>query len=487
MKKISFLGLMTLVLSSFQLQAQIDVVKETKVWTLEECVRYALANNISIKQTELDSIDASINRRGAIGSFIPSVNGSMSHSFNVGLNQNITTGLLENQTTQYTSAGLNVGFDIYKGMQNQNKLRRANLAIIASKYQLTKMQEDVALNVANAYLNVIFNKELLGVQKEQKTTNQKLLGQTQEFVDAGSLPKGDLLEVKATIASDNQKVIMAENALLISKLTLAQLLQLKEFYNFDVSNDVSLLDENNILDKKPNDIYAQAKEQRTELKIAKNNLAIAMKDLDIARGAYQPTLEGFYGFNTRASYSDIISGSVINSGDPTRPIGVVEGTNQLVLTPNYEGILSGPLPVFDQFRNNKGQSFGVQLNVPIFNGFSVRNNVERSKVEIERKKIALEQEDLTLQRNVYMAYTDATGALNAYESALVAIESRQGAYDYAAEKYKVGLMNSFDFYQAQSLLTLAQSESLRTKYDYIFKIKILEFYFGIPISQIMQK
>ena len=129
----------------------------------------------------------------------------------------------------------------------------------------------------------------------------------------------------------------------------------------------------------------------------------------------------------------------------------------------------------------------MQLNVPIFNGFSVRNNVERSKVEIERKKIALEQEDLNLQRNVFTAYTDATGALNAYESALVAVESRQGAYEYAAEKYKVGLMNSFDFYQAQSLLTLAQSESLRTKYDYIFKIKILEFYFGIPISQIMQK
>ena len=487
MKKISFIGLLMLVLSSFQMQAQIDVVKETKIWTLEECVIYALDNNITIKQTELDTLDASINKRGAIGSFLPAVNGNMSHSWNVGLNQNITTGLLENQTTQYTAAGLNVGFDIYKGLQNQNRLRRANLTIIASKYQLTKIQEDVALNVANAYLNVIFNKEFLKVQQEQKRTNEKLLSQTQEYVNAGTLPKGDLLEVKATIASDTQKVILAENALLISKLSLAQLLQLKEFYNFDVSDEVSLLDEHNILDKKPIDIYAKAKEERTELKIAKNNLEIAMKDLSIARGAYQPTLQGFYSFNTRASYSDIITGSVINAGDPARPIGFVEGTNQLVLTPNYDSVLGGPLPIFDQFNNNKGQSFGVQLNVPIFNGFSVRNNVERSKVEIERKKIALEQEDLNLQRNVFTAYTDATGALNAYESALVSVESRQGAYEYAAEKYKVGLMNSFDFYQAQSLLTLAQSESLRTKYDYIFKIKILEFYFGIPISQIMQK
>ena len=113
-------------------------------------------------------------------------------------------------------------------------------------------------------------------------------------------------------------------------------------------------------------------------------------------------------------------------------------------------------------------------------------NAGIAKVEIERKKIALEQEDLNLQRNVYTAYTDALGALKGYESAVAAVESRQGSYDYSKEKYDVGLMNSFDFFQSQSLLTNAQSEVLRTKYDYIFKIKILEFYFGIPISQIMQ-
>ena len=390
MRKINYISIAFVFLIGLSAQAQ------TKAWTLEECVRYAIKNNISIKNTELDTISANIDKRDAFGNFLPSANLNASHSWNIGLNQDITTGLLRNQTTQQTGSGANVGVDIYKGLQNQNRLRRANLTIIASKYQLTKIQEDVALNVANAYLNVIFNKEFLKVQEEQKRTNEKLLSQTQEYVNAGTLPKGDLLEVKATIASDTQKVILAENALLISKLSLAQLLQLKEFYNFDVSDEVSLLDEHNILDKKPNDIYAKAKEERTELKIAKNNLEIAMKDLSIARGAYQPTLQGFYSFNTRASYSDIVTGSIINAGDPTRPIGVVEGTNQLVVQPNYSSVLGGPLPIFDQFNNNKGQSFGVQLNVPIFNGFSVRNNVERSKVEIERKKIALEQEDLNL-------------------------------------------------------------------------------------------
>ncbi|HWR94794.1 MAG TPA: TolC family protein [Flavobacterium sp.] len=487
MKKINFVSIAVFLIFSISIQAQVKIVTETKVWTLEECVNYALANNITIKQTELDSIDASIEKRGAIGSFLPTLNGNLSHSWNIGLNQDITTGLLKNQTTQFTAAGIGVGFDIYKGMQNQNRLRRANLSIVASKYQLVKMQEDVALNVANAFLNVLFNKELLKIQQEQKRVNEQLLAQTQEYVNAGSLPKGDLLDVKASIATDTQQIILAENALLISKLSLAQLLQLKEFYNFDVSDEVNITDDNSVLLQTPLEIYNKAKEERIELKIAKNNLEIAMKDLTIAKGAFQPTLQGFYNFNTRASYSDIVTGFTPDTENPTSPIGFVEGTNQLVLQPNFNPVLGSYESISEQFDTNKGQSFGVQLGIPVFNGFSVRNNVERTKVDIERRKIALEQEDLNLQRNVFTAYTDAKGALNAYESALVTVDARQGAYEYASEKYKVGLINSFDFYQAQSLLTRAQSEVLRTKYDYIFKLKILEFYFGIPINQIMQK
>ena len=136
---------------------------QSKKWTLRECVDYALENNISVKQTELDIKTSSIDKRGAIGSFLPSVNANASHSWNIGLNQDITTGLLQNQTTQFTSAGANVGIDIYKGLQNQNTLRRANLSVVAAKYQLLKMQEDIALNVANAFLQVLFNKENLKV------------------------------------------------------------------------------------------------------------------------------------------------------------------------------------------------------------------------------------------------------------------------------------------------------------------------------------
>ena len=451
MKKNNCISFFIIILLSLSIQAQ------TKKWTLEECVKYAIDNNISIKQTELESRTADIDKKGAIGNFIPSLNANASHSWNIGLNQDPTTGLLRNQTTQYSSMGAGVGIDIYKGMQNQNTLRRANLSIIAAKYQLTKMQEDIALNVANAFLQVLFNKENLKVQKQQLGINEKQYLRSEELVKAGSVPRGDLLDIKATVASDGQKVIAAENALLISKLSLSQLLQLKDFYDFDVTDDTSAKDENNILAQTPLAIYEKAKEERTELKIAKTNLEIAEKNVAIAKGGFQPTLQGFYNFNTRISYADVY----------TTQNGV---------------IISQPAPSFgQQFTDNKGQAFGAQLSIPIFNGFAARNNVERSKVSLEKSKIAVEQQELDLQRNVYTAFTDAKGGLNAYESSLAALDARQEAYNYAKEKYAVGMMNSFDFNQSQTLLSFAQSEVLRTKYDYIFKIKILEFYFGIPI------
>ena len=196
MRKNSFISLVVIFFIGLSTQAQ------SKKWTLEECVNYALENNISIKQSELDTQIASVDKKTAIGNFLPSINVTTNHSWNIGLNQDITTGLLRNQTTQFTSSGANVGIDIYKGLQNQNNLRRANLAVIASKYQLLKMQEDIALNVANAFLQVLFNKENLKVQQEQLAINEKQLTRSTELVNAGAIPRGDVLDIKANLASD---------------------------------------------------------------------------------------------------------------------------------------------------------------------------------------------------------------------------------------------------------------------------------------------
>jgi outer membrane protein len=456
---------------------------QVKKWTLQECVAYALEHNISIKLTELDSQTTAVAKKDATGAFLPSVNAQGSHSWNIGLNQNITTGLLENQTTQFTSVGVNMGIDIYGGLQNVNRARRASLALISAQYQLAKMQDDVSLNIANAFLQILFNKENLKVQEQQLAIDTQQMQRVEQLVEGGAVPRGDLLDVKATVAADNQKKIAAENALLISKLSVAQLMQLENFVDFDTVDSDYPNEEAKILLENPATIYARAREERNEVKIAKANVEVAEKDVKISKGAYQPTLSGFYSFATRAAYSDVVVGSTPDTANPTSPIGFVQGTNQVVVTPNFIPVLGSHASILDQFDNNKGHNFGLSLNVPILNGFSVRNNVERSKIALEKSKITLAQQELDLERNVYTAYTDAQGALKSYDAAVSAEEARSQSLTYAKERYEVGLINIFDLNQAQTLAVNAQSEVLRTKYDFIFKVKILEFYFGIPIYQ----
>lgn len=456
MKKIMFkLILVSLLFVGLTTSAQ------NKKWTLQECVDYAIKNNISIQQSELDFKTTAISKKAALAAFLPSINANASHSWNIGLNQNITTGLLENQTTQFTSAGLNSNITIYNGLQNQNRLRKANLSIIATQFQVSKMKDDISLNVANAFLQILFNKENLKVQKEQLSNDEKQQKKSEELVAAGVVARGDLLDVKATVALDKQKVITAENNLFLSNLSLAQLLQIEDFQTFDIADVDYQASSSATMLEKPENIVEKAKQDRVELKIAKANLELAEKDVIIAKGAYQPSLTGFYSFSSRVSYSDRILG-VDGYGNP---------------------IISGPLPFFDQFSRNKGHNFGVQLNIPILNGFSVKNNLDRFRISLDRAKISEKQAVLDLERNVYTAITNAKGALNAYEAAVVALDARKEAFNYAKEKYAVGMMNSFDFTQSQTLYTNAQSEVLRTKYDYIFKVKIVEFYFGIPITE----
>ena len=476
MKKInSFVLLLFTVLS-------VSSFGQSKKWTLEECVNYAIQNNITIKQTELDVRSTDVDKKAAIGNFLPTLNADASHSWNIGLNQNITTGLLENQTSQFTSSGLRSNIDIYNGLQNQNRLRRAKLSKVGAQFQLSKMKDDISLNVANAFLQILFNKENIKVQNEQLAFDEKQYKRTEELINAGSIPKGDLFDVKATLAADRQRIVAAENALFLSKLSLAQLLQIADFQNFDIVETTYNVKESAVSMQKPEDILAKAKQERVEIKIAKTNLEIAERDVKIAKGTYQPLLSGFYSFSTRASYSDRVTGFELNASNPTTVIGQVDGTGQNVIQPNFTPVLGSPNSLFDQFSDNKGHSYGLQLNIPILNGFAARNNVTRSKIALERSKIFMQQAELDLERNVYTAIADARGALNSYESAVTALEAREAAFNYSKERFAVGIMNAFEFNQAQTLFVNAQSEVLRAKYDYIFKIKIVEFYFGIPIT-----
>ena len=449
------------------------------LWTLEECVNRALSENISIKQAELDYLDSEIQKKTAVGNFLPNFNIGSSHSWNVGLNQNITTGLLENITTQFSSMSLNMNIDILNGLKNIKQLHLANLSLLANQYQLADMKENISLFVANSFLQILFNKEIVKVQKLQLQLSKDEVVRANELVNNGVIPSGDLFEFEANLASVEKSLIDAQNSLTLSKLSLAQLLLIEDYENFDIVDQEYELKISYILDKSPREIFAYAVQNKNEIKIAETNLEIAKKSLDLNKSFLQPRLSAFYSFSSRISYSDRIA---TNGEISFVPIGVVENTNQRVLAPIQGTQIVSPPSFSDQFDTNKGQNYGLSLSIPVLNGFSTRSNVNRSKVNVKRSENLLFQRKLDLENTINQAYNDAKGSLKTYEASLKSLESRKLSFNYAQEKFNLGVMNPYEYSQVKQRYESSQSELIRSKFDLIFKLKVLEFYFGVPIE-----
>jgi len=458
---------------------------DNKKWTLRECVDYAIENNLTVKQSEYDIELSEVNRKDAVGNFLPSVNINGSHSWNSGLTTDVTTGVLRNQTTQTTSGGISSGILIYGGLQNHNQLRKADLDILSRRYQLDRIKDDISLNVVNAYLQVLFGKEAVNVAIPQLEITREQLSRTNKLVEAGTIPKGDLLEIQATLANDEQNLIITENNLQISLISLAQLLQLDNYQSFDVADEeIESLPLVNLANYSVDEVYQKALENRYEIKVAKTNIDIAEKDIKLAKGSLQPTLSGFYNWNSRYSNLDRIIGSEPNPNDPTRVIGQVENTGENVITQNFIPVTGSPDGFFDQFDRNKGSSFGLSLRIPVLNGFKASNNVKRAEIFYNKQKNQLGEEELRLEKIIHTVYADAIGALKIYDAAQKSVTAQEEAFRYAQEKFNVGVMNSFEFSQTKNRLVKAHSDFLKSKYDFIFKVKLLEFYYGIPVRHL---
>ncbi len=419
---------------------------QSKKWTLEECVAYAVDNNLTIEQFELDLETVHLEKSDAIGDFIPSLNASSTVSGNTGLSFDPTTNQAVTTTIFTASGGISSNVTLFDGLRNIHRLNRAKLNAIASQYRLDNLKDDIRLNVANSYLQVLSNKESLRVFKAQYNVTQQDLKRTKELVDAGVVPSGDLLEIEATVANQEQQIVNSENLILISKINLAQLLQITDYENFDIADETFEIPPSEILTYTPRTIFEKAITFRNDIKFSEANIGIAEKDLQISKGALLPSLGAFFNYNTRYS-----------------------GQQQ-------------DLNFTDQLWINDGISYGAQLSIPIFNGFSVKNNIKRSQINIDKAKIQLEQDKLALETTINQAYVDVKSFAKAYEAAQKTADARRLAYNYSKERFDVGLMNSFDFSQSQARVDDAEAQLVRTKYDYIFRLKVLEFYFGLPIS-----
>ena len=447
--------------------------------SLEDCVNMALEKNISIKQSELDVQNAGIDKLNAFGNFLPTVNLTASHFWNNGLNQNITTGLLENVTTEFSSFQGNVGVDIFKGLQNINQYRRAQLNLLAQQYRLADMADDVSLFVANAYLQVVLNKEILTVQQKQIETTQLELKRTKELVEAGVLTARDLYELQANLATQEQSLVVAENNFRLGKINLAQLLLITDYENFEIELEDFSVPFPSILEKQPKEIFEQALTFRNDVKLAETNIGIAQKDLDIAKGALYPRLSGFYSYSTRITYNDRLLGTGTFS---SIPLGYVADSGALVVREVEDSMLAAPLSFADQFSLYDGHNFGLQLSIPVFNGNSLSNAVKRSKVNLQRSKNLFSQQQLDLETSVNQAFNDSKGSYKLYEAALKTENATRRAADDALERFQAGAMNSFDYVQAKQRYEAAVSEAIRAKFDYVFKLKVVEFYFGLPLE-----
>jgi outer membrane protein len=436
------LGILLFFLSlGFQINAQ------NKQWTLKECVVHALSNNISIKQSTLNIELTEIEKSDAIGNFLPSINAGPTISKNTGLSFNPITNQPETVTALNLAGGVSVGYTLFDGLQNFRQVQRAEISKLASQYRLVKMRDDIALFVANGYLQVLLNKANLDVIEIQNAVTLEQINRVNELVEAGVLPKGDLLEIKATDAREKQSIAVQENLVRISLISLAQLLLVKDYETFDIEDEGFDLVDPGISTNPVSEIIETAKENRTEVKIAEKNVELASKDLQIAKAGYYPTLSAFFGYDTR--YTDL---------DPTEFI--------------------------NQIYQNDGVNYGLRLSIPVLNGFSVRNNVRRNKINVTSTEYELEQAELDLESNIYQAYVDAQGARKAYEASLASLESQELAYQYAKDRFDVGLTNSFDFSQSKLRYDNALIDVNRGKYDYIFKIKVLELYFGVPAMEL---
>ncbi|MBT8285205.1 MAG: TolC family protein [Flavobacteriaceae bacterium] len=424
---------------------------QMRKWTLEECVTYAVDNNITIEQFELDLENARIDRSDALGNFLPSLNSQMNTSGSTGLILDPTTNGFVSATIFSASASATSGLTLFDGLRNVHRMNRAKLNELSNQYRLDNLVDDIRLNVANSYLSILSNKETLKVAEAQYAVTLQDLKRTKELVESGVVPRGDLLEVEATAATQEQTIINNQNLVLLSRIALAQLLQITDYENFDIADEEFNVPPSDILKYSPKVIFDKALTFRNDIKFSESGVALAEKDLQIAKGAVFPTIGAFFNYNTR--YSD-------QTRDP----------------------FTGEKIAFkDQLWINDGISYGAQLTIPIFNGFSTRNNIRRSQISVEQARLQLEQTKLDLETTINQAYVDVQNSAKAYEASQKTLEARRLAYDYSKDRFDVGLMNAFDFSQAQSRVDNAEAEVVRNKYNYIFRIKVLEFFYGLPI------
>lgn len=448
-------------------------------WSLQQCVEHGIKNNITILQADINQQIAKVTYEQSEANVLPSLNAGASHTYNIGRTIDRYTNTFADNNVLSQNFFIGSQVTLWSGLSQYNQIKQNQFSYFASKENLEQRKNDLALNIATFFLQVIYNEELVKIAENQKEISKVQYERIKKLVDAGSLAKTNELDIYAQFANDDYNLVNAKNNFSMSLLNLKQLLNLDTLNNFAIEKPDFNEPTSNVANLNSWDIYQTALKNQHSVKSAEFTLLAAEKSLAAAKGRISPTLT----FN--ASVGTGFSGLARQvTGYTKTGLYNVYSTNSglPVLDPNEIAIpVLEATPFSDQFRDNVNKSIGFSLNVPLFNGASTYSSIKTAKLQQLNSKYNYDLTKQQLFKTIAQAYADAQASINKYQSAIVAKDAASLSFDFNKQKFEAGAMGLVDFNLAKNRLLRAESDVLNAKFDLIFKIKVLDFYQGKPL------
>jgi len=460
--------------------------QEGPKWDLRRCVEYAMANNVSVKDADINARVSAIILKQSQLQQIPSLGFNLNHGLAFGRSLDRTTNVYTDRSQMFESMVLQSNVNIFNWSSQKNTISANKYGYEADKAAVDKAKNDIGLLVARQYLITLLSLETSEVNQVQLNTTQLQLQNTRKLVDAGSLPELNAAELEAQVARDSATLIQSLAQFEIEKLTLKGLLNLPADTPFDIDTPpVESIPVDNILEQSPSVVYALALKTQPQVKGNNLRLMASEKNYKANKGRLYPTISAFGQLNSQfGSPFKQLTGFNRTGERPTEAFVKNGATNLPVYTPTgnlvFEGVGLGAIwnGYGSQLKDNFGQTVGIGINVPIFNGWQARSTVERSKLDIERSKLAITRDTLQLKQDVYNAYQQAYGSFQTFVARQKQVKTAERTYELANKRYEVGVMQTIEWLQNQNNLTRARIDKLIAQYDYVFKMKVLEFYKG---------
>ncbi|MFW5778143.1 MAG: TolC family protein [Bacteroidota bacterium] len=444
-----------------------------KVWSLQDCIDYALANNIEIKQRILNENASEEDLSQSYSNFLPSLNADVSHGYSYGRSVDPFTNDFSTERIMRQNGSATGSVLLFSGFQNVNYLRMNMHRNTAMRYDTERVSNDIILSIGAAYMQILYNEDFLETAREQVEIIEQQLERTRILFEGGTVAKGSVLELEARLSEEKLNLITAENNLRLSYLELMHLLDLDPGEDFDIEQpDVDIT--NGFIMDNHEQVFEKAVQIEPSVKRAEENILVAEKLVEIEKGRLSPSLSLIGNLGTGYSQAAEQFAGQENMG--SEQIGYLED-NTPVFADKIINLFETK-PYADQVRDNFSQYIGLNLRIPIFDRMEIRNRIQQSKIELQRAKNNYEQNRNNLNKIIGQAHADALAAYQKYQATVKSLDSFRESFKYTQQRFDLGMVSYVEFNESQIRLARAQREALQAKYDYVFKQKIMEFYIG---------